>query len=201
MVTNERERNRDSYYEMRWKEFCEGDKKAFGEIAEFHYGALHHYGTRFTSDRDIIKDCLQDLFVQIWEKRELLHEVTSMKSYLFQSVRNNLIYILKKRSLFLDVEQVDLEKLESEISPETSWIIDEDQLSTQLKLKEAISQLPKRQKEALYLRYYQNMSYEEIAAIMGLKRQAVANYLQYGIQKLRENWISTLITVLALVEF
>ncbi len=75
-----------------------GDKSAFGEITERNYAALHHYGTRFTSDRDLIKDCLQDLFLEIWERRHSLSHIEAIKPYLFQSLRNNLIRRVRKQS-------------------------------------------------------------------------------------------------------
>ena len=176
----------DNYETTRWQQFCAGDKTAFGEIAELNYTALHHYGTRFTSDRDLIKDCIQDLFLEIWEKRENLDHVISIKPYLFQSLRNNLIRRIKKQSLFSEISQDDFP--EDGLSAESDWILSETDQLTSSRLQNGIELLPKRQREALYLKYYENLSYDEIGEVMGLQRQAVANYLQYGIQKLREYW-------------
>nr|WP_295927055.1 sigma-70 family RNA polymerase sigma factor [uncultured Dyadobacter sp.] len=175
----------ETYLITRWQQFCAGDKSAFGEITERNYAALYHYGTRFTSDRDLIKDCLQDLFLEIWEKRHSLSHIGTIKPYLFQSLRNNLIRRVRKQSFFSDIRDDDVE---DDVSPESDWIIQETDQLTSHRLKQAIDSLPKRQKEALYLKYYENLSYEEIATVMGLQRQAVANYLQYGIAKLREYW-------------
>ena len=169
----------------RWQQFCADDKTAFSEIAELNYSALYHYGTRFTVDRDLIKDCLQDLFLEIWEKRHSLSNIAAIKPYLFQSLRNNLVRRVRKQSCFSNIHDDDVQ---DDISPELNWIIQETDQLTSNRLRQAINSLPKRQKEALYLRYYEDLSYEEIATVMGLQRQAVANYLQYGIQKLREYW-------------
>lgn len=177
----------DSYQTTRWQQFCAGDKNAFGEILELNYSALYHYGTRFTFDRDLIKDCIQDLFLEVWEKREKLDYVEAIKPYLFQSLRNNLIRRIKKQSVFSDIAQND-DYLEADLSAESNWILNETDELTSNRLRQGIEMLPKRQREALYLKYYENLSYEEIAEVMGLQRQAVANYLQYGIQKLREYW-------------
>lgn len=171
----------------RWQQFCAGDKSAFAEIAEWNYTALYHYGTRFTTDRDLIKDCIQDLFLEVWEKRESLTYIIAIKPYLFQSLRNNLIRRVKRQSVFSVISSNDSEAVE-DISSEHDWISAETDQLTSDRLKHALELLPKRQREALYLKYYENLSYEEIAEVMGLQRQAVANYLQYGIQKLREYW-------------
>ncbi|WP_439556614.1 RNA polymerase sigma factor [Dyadobacter sp.] len=175
----------EAYLVTRWQQFCAGDKSAFGEITELNYAPLFHYGTRFTADRDMIKDCLQDLFLSVWEKRESLSEIAAIKPYLFQSLRNNLVRRCRRQSVF---SEIGLNEPFDDISPESDWIINETDHLTSTRLRQAIDSLPKRQREALYLKYYENLSYEEIAEIMGLQRQAVANYLQYGIQKLREYW-------------
>ncbi|RAJ91074.1 RNA polymerase sigma factor (sigma-70 family) [Larkinella arboricola] len=183
---------------LRWQQFCEDDKTAFSEIAELNYSALYHYGTRFTVDRDLIKDCLQDLFLEIWEKRHSLSGVAAIKPYLFQSLRNNLLRRVRKQSCFSDIHDDDVQ---DDLSPEISWIIQETDQLTSDRLKQAIDSLPKRQKEALYLRYYEDLSYEEIANVMGLQRQAVANYLQYGIHKLREYWSHSAILLVLCADF
>ena len=84
----------------------------------------------------------------------------------------------------------------SSFSSEAEWILRETESGLEQKLQQIMSQLPKRQREALYLRYYENLTYEEIADVMGLRRQAVANYLQYGIQKLRDYWQQMVISLL-----
>ena len=176
----------DTYLSTRWQQFCAGDKSAFGEIAESNYTSLYHYGTRFTPDRDLIKDCIQDLFLELWEKKATLSYIHAIKPYLFQSLRNNLIRRLKRQSVFSAISN-DNETV-GDVSPESDWILLEADKLASDRLRQGMELLPKRQREALYLKYYENLSYEEIAEVMGLQRQAVANYLQYGIQKLREYW-------------
>lgn len=177
----------DSYLSERWSQFCAGDKSAFGDLVDQNFNALYHYGTRFVADRDMIKDCIQDLFLEIWEKREKLDHIVAIKPYLFQSLRNNLIYRLKKQSRFSNLSP-DEEQFSHDITPELQWITNETDALNSSRLVNGIEQLPKRQREALYLKYYEDLSHEEIAGIMGLQRQAVANYIHYGIVKLRDYW-------------
>lgn len=176
-----------------WQEFCRGDKEALGRLAEDNYLALYHYGTKFTTDKDAIKDCLQDLFLDLWEKRASLTHILAIKPYLFQALRNNLLRKLRKQSVFSEITD-DVHS--TDFTPESAWIVSETDQQLVLKISQCIGQLPKRQREALYLRYYENLSYEEIGEVMGLQRQAVANYLQYGIQKLREYWQYPVISLL-----
>lgn len=177
-----------------WPLFCAGSKEAFGEIAGHCYKSLHHYGTRFTGDREMIKDCLQDLFLDIWEKRAHLSGVASPRPYLFQAFRNNLLHRIRISSRFTGIATGE-ELGFSSLSSETEWIQREMTTHTDEKLQRAMELLPKRQREALYLRYYENLTYDEIAGVMGLRRQAVANYLQYGLQKLRDYWQQIVISL------
>lgn len=177
-----------------WQQFCAGDKESLGRIAEENYLALFHYGTKFTTDRDQIKDCLQDLFLDLWEKRAALTQVMAVKPYLFQSLRNNLIRKLRKQSIFSELSD---DAHSTDFTPESAWILSETDQQLMNRINQSIGMLPKRQREALYLRYYENLSYEEIGEVMGLQRQAVANYLQYGIQKLREYWQHSVISFIA----
>ncbi len=178
-----------------WQLLCAGDKDAFGQITEYCYKPLYHYGTKFTDDRELIKDCLQDLFLDIWEKRTHLSGVANPRPYLFQAFRNNLLRRTRRVSRFSEIGSGD--ELEfSSFSSEAEWIHRETEAGLEQKLQQVMKQLPKRQREALYLRYYENLTYEEIADVMGLRRQAVANYLQYGIQKLRDYWQQMVIPLL-----
>src|SRR5690606_41672614 len=68
---------------------------------------------------------------------------------------------------------------------EAEWLVADEPSEDDERVRKFLAQLPKRQREALYLRYYENLTYEEIAGVMGLQRQAVANYIQYGLRRLR----------------
>lgn len=169
---------------LHWKSACNGDKIAFGALMLSRYQPLFQYGTRISKDHDLIKDCIQDLFLDFWERKEAYASITSPKSYLFQALRNNLVRKTKKSKLQTDSETFN--NLFSDYTdPETDLIYSETLDNTKSKMLQVLNQLPNRQKEALYLKYYENLTYEEIASIMGLKRQAVANYLHYGLSKLK----------------
>jgi len=170
-----------------WLQFKAGDKEAFKKIAEINYKHLFQYGTKFTADRELINDCLQDLFLELCHKRSSLNEISSLKPYLFRALRNNLLRRIKRQALFSTIDSEEIADFNT-FSPETDFIIKETDHRLSNKIQKMMDSLPKRQREALYLRYYEDLSYKEIASIMGLKRQAVANYLQSGIQKLRDFW-------------
>lgn len=185
----------DSLTNILWLHSCEGSQAALAQLSTVYYSSLYHYGTKFTNDRELIKDCLQDLFLEIWEKRDRMLEVRNPKSYLFQAFRNNLLYRTKNATRYKGITESDMDQLGT-YSPEAEWISKEVESNLGLKLGQTFERLPKRQREAPYLRYYEDLSYDEIAEIMGLRRQAVANYIQYGIQKLRAYWLQSFISLL-----
>jgi RNA polymerase sigma factor (sigma-70 family) len=168
-----------------WEQFLGGDKHALGNLAELVYPSLFHYGTKFTANHTIVEDAIQDLFLNFWAKRNTLRHVSSPKSYIFTSLRNNLIRKLQIEPAWQDLPDVELVKARE-------LMVDQAQEEHQEWLSETMGKtmllLPARQREALYLRYYENLSYEEIAGVMGLQRQAVANYIHEGISRLRKHW-------------
>ena len=72
-----------------WSAFRQGDEYAFGEIASRYYQSLYTYGARFSADREFVKDCMQELFIEMWERRETLGDTDFVKFYLFKSIRTS----------------------------------------------------------------------------------------------------------------
>lgn len=170
-----------------WLQLRANDKTALGLLSERYYRALFHYGTKLTTNHALIEDCIQDLFLTIWEKRQTAQVLQSVKAYLFVALRNNILRQVKQDHQCEDIDGSDFG---------TDWLTDPESLYVQAEheqtihtcLKEALQRLPKRQREAIYLKYYENLSYEEIATAMGLNRQVVANYLQSALHNLRDHW-------------
>ncbi len=152
-----------------------------------YYRSLVHYGTKFTNDIASIEDCLQDLFAGLWRRRASLPTPPSVKHYLFKSHRNHLFTALQKssgrqaESLLADIPAEELTAEELLIHEETS-------LATHYKLHNTLSALSARQREAVHLKYYENLSYDQIAYVMNINRQSVANLLQQAIRKMRALW-------------
>ncbi len=180
-----------------------GDKTALEALATRYYRPLFHYCTRFTANHALIEDCLQDLFLEIWEKKTALTDVKSVKAYLFTAVRHNMLHRVRRDHLFTAFDETD--EAENPIfDPERLLLVHEHEQTQKDLLKQSLDQLPRRQREAIYLRYYEELSYEEIASVMGLNRQVVANYLQHALLTLRKHcrnvlldgWVGTVLALL-----
>lgn len=174
-----------------WKEFKEGDSQALGKLATNHYRVLFNYATKFTKDKELIKDCIQDLFLYLWDHRENLQTSPFVTIYLLKSLRNNLFKKLQQeKKAFTDEFDTELPVSEG-VTAESDIIELELFYENELKIKSILSSLPKRQQEVIFLKFYEGLSIEEIAEIMDMNRQSVSNLLQRAIQNLKHNWFLT----------
>lgn len=166
-----------------WSAFKKGDQRAFEYIYQGHFVALVKYGFKITSDKNLIKDCIQDLFVELWEKRSNLTEVRSIRFYLLKSLRYK---IVRNLELWNDggVDPADCSIYEDDF--ESILVQNEDNSIQSRQLHLAISRLPKRQREAIQLRYFHSMSNEEVALIMGVNYQSACKFIYSALKSLRD---------------
>ncbi len=170
-----------------WDAFRAGDQVAFSRLYEEYFGILYDYGVRHTREKELTIDCLQDFFLYLWNHRENLGEAKSVKYYLISSFRRRLFKYLEKERKIAYRKQ-DFMLLQSMEHPpaEKKMILAEEQLKRTYLIKELLSELSPRQKEVLYLRYFNGMSPKEIASLMGISYQTVVNHLCEAIKALRQ---------------
>src|SRR5690606_10205010 len=146
---------------------------------------LMAYGKKICPDNTLLEDAVHDLFVYIWDKRESLGDTDSVIRYLCASLRRRLVKDMENQGKFQHPEHLENHLSASVDSKESEWIREEHSLSQQSALQIAISKLPKRQQEALHLKFYHNMSYEDICAVMDINYQSVRNLISKAIIDLR----------------
>jgi RNA polymerase sigma factor (sigma-70 family) len=172
--------------EQLWQSFKEGDLSAYERIYNLYYQDLYGYGLKLCSRRDLVRDSIQALFVTIWERKEYLGEIRSVKAYLLASLRRK---ILKKLREGRNTNRLIPEEEEAvnsvQISVEESIIQNELEEYQLQALQEALECLPERQKEILFLKYYNGMSYDEIEEILSINYQSIRNHIYRALQKLR----------------
>ena len=78
-----------------WEKMLKGDKKSLEAIYIDHVDALYDYGRKFSMDHSLVEDCIQNLFIYIWEKRDTLSQTTYIRSYLMLSLRRRIIREIK----------------------------------------------------------------------------------------------------------
>ncbi|MEX0314049.1 MAG: RNA polymerase sigma factor [Allomuricauda sp.] len=169
-----------------WSEFQSGSEAAYATMYRNNVFLLYNYGLKFVSDKNLVKDCIQDLFVEIWDSKHRLGKVKSIKAYLFKSLRRKLISetVLGRRTInganFFMISNTTVRSVEHSLIEKQEF----DQ--QQLRLKEAISKLTDRQREIIYLKYYTLLSYVEIAEIMSLSKKGTYKLMGRSIQFLRK---------------
>ena len=169
-----------------WGDMCNGNETAFGKIYNYFARDLFRYGYRISEDTALVQDSIQDLFLNIWNKRRDLTDVHSPRFYLYRSLRNKLIRSSESnRLLFSEDGEMVEQWFPSENDLESNWIIDETSRIQTEKLHNALQKLPVRQQEVIQLRYYHDFSAEEIGRIMNINQQSVRNLQNRAIQHLR----------------
>ncbi len=166
--------------EVLWKAFRKGDEEALTCIYNQYVGKMYNYGCQFTQEREIVRDCIQELFVELIHKRRQLGNTASIKFYLFKSLRRKLMRSLKKKQLYVSTKEThapgNFKVLED---PCTKFIHQEVSQQTKTIITEGCNQLPAKQREALLLYFYEGLSYREIAETMGMTRTKSARVLIY----------------------
>lgn len=173
-----------------WDSLKEGSNSAFEKIFRLYYPALLNYGLRFHKDDEEIKDCIQILFLNIWERKQFLAASESVKSYLLASLRRLILKRKKQEPSFveLDSDGPDTDNEYSgfniELSVEVKIIQDQTLRENISILQNAIQNLPDRQKEALYLKFYNEQSFGDIAAVMNISTRAVYKLIYKALDSL-----------------
>ena len=171
-----------------WRAFKSGDRRAYSSIYHQQVRVLFTYGCKLSHRRELVKDCIQDLFYHLWEHRKGLSDTDNVRLYLLTALRRRLLAQLKSATT-----QRPLLDHSSTTTPsyETEWIEQQTTQDRLVGLTQSMQSLPNRQREAVFLKYYQNLSTEEIATTMCINRRAVYKLLTKAIANLRRSWPTT----------
>lgn len=178
--------SRDDGNIERWQTFKEGDMDSFRAIYDGHFANLFEYGFRLVGNDELVKDAIHDLFVKLWNNRANLGSVTNIRSYLLVALRSTIYNKLDQKKRIRLYDEPYQMPFEMEFSVESHFIKKEtDKLQTQ-KLINALNQLTDRQKEAIYMRYFEGMRYEDISAALHITTKATYKLVARGIEALRQ---------------
>ena len=151
-----------------WSRLIDGDEGALAFIYDTWFTSLYKYGMKIQADSSLVKDCIHDLFTSLWHSRQQLSVTDNIKFYLFASLKRNIVKHGKAEGLFNLFRQQPVAQESHMPSYEERLINEQTNKERNLKLAKVIEQLPKRQREILYLRYYEGLSTQETAEIMSL---------------------------------
>jgi RNA polymerase sigma factor (sigma-70 family) len=169
-----------------WKAFRGGDEKALMIIFDRFVQPMYNYGYKIVGESELVKDSVQELLIEIWQNRARLGETDSIKFYLFKSLRRKLIRIKAKsgnrllKSLSFDYS--------NEVVPSHEFVLVAEQLSLERKAQvmSMLDKLTKREREAIFLRYFEELTCDQIGQVMELNKQTVYNLLHHALEHLKK---------------
>lgn len=164
-----------------WESFRKGDRDAFAHLFRAYYQPLFRYGSKFTTDEKLLEDCIQELFIELWQSNNRT-EVLSVKSYLLKSLKYKILKTYRKKTGRLSLEDGGDHFVWSH---ENFLIAEQEDEEKKRYLLRALEKLSNRQKEIIYLKFYQNLSYEEVSEIMNINYQVARNLLYQAIKSLK----------------
>ncbi len=159
------------YWQLVWDKFRNGDREAFQTIYNEFIDALFSYGSRITLDRDLLKDAIQDLFIDIYTYGAKLRQPELLEFYLFKSLKRNLIKKLKETQRYSPTKEI-LENFDLQFSIEQENYSEESEKKLKL-LQEELVKLESSKKELLFLKFNSGLSYEEIGQLLDMKPATV----------------------------
>ncbi len=146
---------------------------------------MYSYGFLLCQDKEKVEDCLQDLFFQLWQNHRKLPLVKNVKTYLMIALRNKIQSTFRSPSL-ISIQDVENGELEGDASFEQRWIDEELRNDKNDLLHRVLQTLPNKMKQAIYLRYFENLDYSDIARVMNIRRQVAINTVHRAITHLRQ---------------
>jgi RNA polymerase sigma factor (sigma-70 family) len=168
-----------------WNDFRAGDNQAYAIIYRTYIKQLLAYGMRFSTDRELVKDCIQNIFVNIHEKRSRLKATDNIKLFLFIALRNSLFRLFEEKKEFPLIETLE-PVFSVDYTIENQLEEDENNLERKEKILRIFEILTPRQKEVIYYRYMEEMDFDEIGDIMQMNYQSIRNLIQRSINKARK---------------
>lgn len=176
--------NQSSHFSELWNQVCQGNQQAYASLHSQLYPCLYPYAKRILNDQDDANDVIQELFVKLWDKRTTIGEIKHVKSYFYSALRSTAINHLRGVKM-MEARNQYFSLVDLELSTEDHIIAAEDLSEQQQGMRLALQRLPVKQREIIYLRFYENLDYNQIVEITGIKYQSVVNHIHRAVTQLR----------------
>jgi len=155
------------------------------QLYDYHYQSLYTFGCRVHADKEIVKDCIHELFCELWENRFNLPEVSQEKSYLFTYLKRKIIKTWQDAQKATDTGLSMLE--ETELSYEAVLIKSQTDEESKVRLQQLLRRISPLQLKIIEYKYFELLSYEEIALRMDLSPRTVYNQVYEAIKTMRKH--------------
>ena len=180
---------RSKYTEKNWQLLAEGEKQGLYACFDIFYDDLYRFGLAMYKNPELVKEGINNLFIELWKIKEKLSTVNNIQQYVLTTYKRVLYktYVHYNSGIeFEELDEVAIESGYSEQSYEAILIASQHDEHLKKRLQNALSQLSPRQREIIKLRYFDQTSFAEIAVITGLTERTIYNTLYNGIKTLKE---------------
>jgi RNA polymerase sigma-70 factor, ECF subfamily len=162
-----------------------GDREAWGELYRRYAPAIFRFCRRLLPAREDAEDATTEIFVKVRQKIATYDSSRPFTAWLYKVASNHCWDTLRRRRIRQDLETGDLETLPLE-HPDPGQLERLQNEHTGKEVRAGLAKLPDRARMALVLRYYAEMSYEEIADTLGVRRPFVGVLLLRARHQLRD---------------
>lgn len=171
--------------EVLWKMMLRKDESALSRLYCKHFDSLYNYGMHLCQDEELVKDCIQNLFLSLYNLRKS-SPIRNVTSYLLTALRNNIIAVLQDKERKIGIEELNFELSISEEEIFRFFGHDDREMDRIHKLRQSYDKLNANQRHAIYLRFIKEMNWEEMEEIMGISTHSCMNLVGRAVVKLRQ---------------
>jgi RNA polymerase sigma factor (sigma-70 family) len=164
--------------------YAKGNTDAFSALYDMYVQSMLNYGCCLTSDVELVKDCVQDVFVRLLDKQHAPH-VKRLSSYLIIALRNRLVDEFRKATYVTDTPMSEVDRKRHTEDVESCYLDNEKTLLRTQLVDRLMNTLTPRQRQAFQLYYIDERKYDEICEIMDMNYHSVRNLVHRGMLKLR----------------
>jgi len=178
-----------------WKRIKTGETKAFHELYLQYADILFSFGSIYSKDKELVKDCIHDLFFDLYKYRKNLSDNDNIRNYLFKSLKRK-IQLPRNGKLNLIYSSKIQDENEHKLTSSDDELLEENEENL-ARIKKAIDQLSDRQQEVLTLRFQLGLSYSEIAKLLEISVESARTLIYRSVKTIREelktNYVSLIL--------
>ncbi|MGW9685478.1 RNA polymerase sigma factor [Flagellimonas sp. 2504JD1-5] len=170
-----------------WSKFKAGDKTAFESVYKSCIDDMYAYGLKLDSDKELIKDCIQEVFIDIFEHRNAISEPNNIKFYVLKALKHTIFKKQKKERKKTKLDEQAPHAFSAGHNFEDKRILSELDEEKKRLVNEALDSLSSKQKEIMYLRFSVGLSYNDISEIVNIDHASVRKQVYRAVKKLRNS--------------
>lgn len=170
-----------------WINFKNGKNNSLSLLYMEYADELYSYGMKVSGDDNLVKDSIQEVFIQLIDKIKSITITPTIQTYLFKSLRNKLFEEVRSKNRKQDIN-TKISEFETGYAkhPEQIIIEDEENINIKKTIETSIEKLSDRQKEIIYLKYTKDFSYDEIAELLQIDKASARTLLYRTLKTLKE---------------